>query len=51
MPGEVGLRQRLIAAGLSVFEPDPLSAIEAATKSEDGTVPHLDSPSPAEPVA
>lgn len=30
MPGEVGLRQRLKRAGLSVFEPDVLGALEAA---------------------
>src|SRR5262249_41612488 len=29
-PEEVELRQRLLAAGLSLFEPDPLAALEAA---------------------
>ena len=28
-PDEVGLRQRLTRAGLSVFEPDPMAAISA----------------------
>jgi hypothetical protein len=47
-PGEVGLRQRLIALDLSVLEPDPLAAIEAATaKSENA---NFNSDLPAEPV-
>jgi hypothetical protein len=29
-PEEVALRQRMIALGLSEFEPDPLTAIESA---------------------
>jgi hypothetical protein len=29
-PGEIALRDRLLAAGLSLFEPDPLSALAGA---------------------
>jgi len=29
-PGEIALRDRLLAAGLSRFEPDPLSALARA---------------------
>jgi hypothetical protein len=47
---EVALRQRMLSLGLSVFEPNPLEAIERAeteaAKSEGAT-----EPSPAEPVA
>jgi hypothetical protein len=56
MPGEVGLRRRMITLGLSEFEPNPLEAIERseaeAAKSEGATVTDSDlrEPSPAEPV-
>jgi hypothetical protein len=55
-PEEVALRQRMIALGLSEFEPDPLTAIEHAeaemAKSEGATVADSDlrEPSPAEPA-
>jgi hypothetical protein len=31
-PGEIALRDRLLAAGLSLFEPDPLSALAASER-------------------
>jgi hypothetical protein len=34
-PGEVALRQRMIALGLSVYEPNPLEAIERAERAKD----------------
>ena len=52
-PEEVALRQRMLALGLSVYEPDPLAAIEhaEAAKSENVNLTNLDLPNPAEPVA
>src|SRR5262249_44179519 len=36
-PEEVALRQRLLAAGLSVFEPDPIAALAAAKANRVAT--------------
>ena len=45
-PEEVALRQRMLAAGLSIYEPSPLEAIAQAeaeaAKSEGATVADLD---------
>jgi hypothetical protein len=35
-PGEVALKRRLLAAGLSRFEPDPLGALERAESVDTG---------------
>jgi hypothetical protein len=55
-PEEVALRQRMLALGLSEFEPNPLEALDRAeaeaAKSEGATVADSDlrEPSPAEPA-
>jgi hypothetical protein len=37
-PEEVGLRRRMLALGISVFEPDPIAAVQAAEANRTAAV-------------